>query len=150
MALDAEIQQLQANPLFAQFEAEALRLIVFSSDTRVLRPDDTIFREGDISDGGYFLVSGSVVMATGEREDLVAPGSVIGEAALFAETRRPATATARETAVIRRIPRHLMRRVLSAYPGVAARVSTYLQQRIRSVGEDLARVDARLPEEDEG
>ncbi len=57
MALDAEILQLQSNPLFALFDAEALRLLAFSSDTRVLRVNDVLFREDDVSDGGYFIVS---------------------------------------------------------------------------------------------
>ncbi len=144
MALDAEILQLQTNPLFALFDAEALRLLAFSSDTRVLRADDIIFREDDVSDGGYFIVSGSVLLTMGSREELLGPGALIGESALFAETRRPATAVAAEPSVLRRIPRHLMRRVLAAYPGVASRLQAYLRERIVSAGDSLARVDALL------
>jgi len=149
MALDAEILQLQANPLFALFEAEALRLLAFSSDTRVLRRDDVLFREDEVSDGGFFIVSGAVLLAMGEREEIVGPGALVGEAALFAQTRRPATATVVEPGVARRIPRHLMRRVLAAYPGAAQRLQAYLHEKIVSVGDGLARVDALLAEEDE-
>ena len=149
MALDAEILQLQGNPLFALFDAEALRLLAFSSDTRVLRRDDVLFREGDISDGGYFIVSGSILLTMGEREELFGPGALVGESAMFAETRRPATAIVAEPSVARRIPRHLMRRVLAAYPGVAARLQAYMREKIVSVGDSLARVDALLIAEDD-
>ncbi len=149
MALDAEILQLQTNPLFALFDAEALRLLAFSSDTRVLRADDVLFREDDVSDGGFFIVSGTIQLTTGSREELLGPGALIGEAALFAETRRPATAVAADPSVVRRVPRHLMRRVLAAYPGVASRLQSYLRERIVSAGDSLARVDALLIGDDE-
>jgi len=149
MALDAEIVQLQANPLFALFEAEALRLIVFSSDTRFLRQDDVLFREGEISDGGYVIISGAIVLETGERSQTCGPASVIGEAALFAETTRPATARAAGPTTVRRIPRHLMRRVLAAYPGAASRLRAYLHEKMSSTGDSLARVDALLVADDE-
>jgi CRP-like cAMP-binding protein len=148
MALDTEILQLQANPLFALFEAEALRLLVFSADTRQLRAEDVLFNEGDVADGGYFVIAGSLALETGDRVEICGPGAVVGEAALFAETRRPATAVARGPCVVRRIPRHLMRRVLAAYPGAAQRLRAYMLERIRSVGDGLARVDALLMEDD--
>jgi CRP-like cAMP-binding protein len=148
VSLDAEIVQLRANPLFALFDAEALRLVAFSSDTRVLRPDDVLFREGEVSDGGYFIVSGSIALATGETEELCGPGALVGETALFTETQRPATAIVREATVVRRIPRHLMRRVLAAYPGAAMRIQAYLHEKVLSVGDSLARADALLMADD--
>lgn len=148
MTLEAETQQLRSSPLFDLFDAEALRLIAFSSDTRPMKDEEVLFREGEVSDGAYFVVSGQVGLAAGEREEICGPASLIGEAALFAETQRPATATARGNAVVRRIPRHLMRRVLSAYPGAAMRIQAYLHEKIVSVGDSLARVETLLLEDD--
>ena len=44
MSLESEIAQLRSNPVLALFDHEALRLIAFSSDTRILRKDDVLFR----------------------------------------------------------------------------------------------------------
>ncbi len=148
MSLESEIAQLQSNPVLALFDHEALRLIAFSSDTRILRKDDVLFREDEVSDGGYFIASGSLVLSGSGVSETYGPAALIGEAALFAETRRPATATMLEPTVVRRIPRHLMRRVLVEFPETAARLQAHMQQQAASVGQGLARVHALLPDVD--
>jgi CRP-like cAMP-binding protein len=147
MALDQEISRLQENPLLALFDAEALRLIAFSSETRLLRGGDTLFREGDASDGGFYLVSGTLLMTSGEAEESHGPGALIGEAALFAETERPATAVAQGPVTVRRIPRHLMRRILEEYPQTAKRLKAHLAGKVASVEAKLRRIDDLLPDD---
>jgi CRP-like cAMP-binding protein len=146
--LENEIVELQGNPLLALFDVEALRLIAFSSDIRTFRRDETLFREGDVSDGGYFVISGSVSLVSAPSEETHGRHALIGEAALFTETRRPATATALEIAEVRRIPRHLVRRVLAEFPASAARIHAHLKERISDVGGQLARIDALLPDDE--
>ncbi len=148
MSLESEIAQLQSNPVLALFDHEALRLIAFSSDTRILRKDDVLFREDEVSDGGYFIASGSLVLSGSGVSETYGPAALIGEAALFAETRRPATATMLEPTVVRRIPRHLMRRVLVEFPETAARLQAHMQRQAAAVGQGLARVHALLPDAD--
>jgi CRP-like cAMP-binding protein len=148
MALDQEIARLQENPLLALFDEEALRLIAFSSETRLLRGGDTLFREGDASDGGYYIVTGAMHLAGDGAEEVHGPGAVIGETALFAETARPATATAQGPVTIRRIPRHLMRRILEEYPDTALRLRAHLAAKLADVAGRLQRIDRLLPEED--
>jgi CRP-like cAMP-binding protein len=147
MALDDEIHRLQANPLLALFDAEALRLIAFSSETRLLRGGDVLFREADSSDGGYFVVSGTLHLASGEAQESHGPGSLLGEAALFTETARPATATAHGPATVRRIPRHLMRRILEEYPDTAQRLKAHLTGKVADIAGRLRRIDRLLPDE---
>jgi CRP-like cAMP-binding protein len=148
MALDSEISQLQANPVLAHFDGEALRLIAFSSETRILRKDDILFREGDVSDGGYFIVSGSIALAGSDHAEVHGAGALLGETALFAETHRPATAVVQEQTVVRRIPRHLMRRVLAEFPGTAVRLQQHLTQRISDTSSRLNRIHLLLPDSD--
>ncbi len=148
MSLESEIAQLRTNPVLALFDHEALRLIAFSSDTRILRKDDVLFREGDVSDGGYFIASGSLELVGSGSAETHGPAALIGEAALFAETQRPATATMLEPTVLRRIPRHLMRRVLAEFPDTASRLQRHLQDQVLAIGDRLARVNALLPDED--
>jgi CRP-like cAMP-binding protein len=147
MALEDEINQLQSNPVFAAFDIEALRLIAFSSESRVLRKDDVLFREDDVSDAGYFILSGSLALSGSSGSETYGAGALVGETALFTETRRPATAVVLETTVVRRIPRHLMRRVLAEFPASAARVRSELHQKIASVTQKLNRIHAAFPDE---
>ncbi|MGL5117100.1 MAG: cyclic nucleotide-binding domain-containing protein [Beijerinckiaceae bacterium] len=146
MALDSDIGQFQANPLFSLFEVEAIRLIAFSADTRMLRPGDLLFRQGDVSDGGYLVVTGRLSLTDGETEELHGPGALVGELALFTQTARPVSASAAEPTTLRRIPRHLMRRVLTEYPGTAARIRDRFGQRIVDVGGALRAISALLPD----
>jgi CRP-like cAMP-binding protein len=147
MALDKEIQRLQENPLLALFDPEALRLIAFSSETRLMRGGDELFREGDASDGGYYIVSGTLLLASGDVEESHGPGALVGEAALFTETERPATAVAQGPATVRRIPRHLMRRILEEYPETALRLKAHLAAKVSDVAVTLRRIDRLLPDE---
>ncbi|MGL4243808.1 MAG: cyclic nucleotide-binding domain-containing protein [Beijerinckiaceae bacterium] len=148
MALDQEIARLQENALLALFEPEALRLIAFASETRLLRGGDVLFREGDASDGGYYVVSGQLHLAGEGGEETHGEGTVIGESALFTETERPATATAQGPTTVRRIPRHLMRRILEEYPQTADRLRAHIAAKVADVGERLRRVDRMLPDSD--
>jgi DNA-binding response OmpR family regulator len=145
--LDQEIARLQENPLLALFDEEALRLIAFSSETRLLRGGDLLFREGDRSDGGYYVVSGSLHLAGAGLEETHGPGTLVGETALFAETERPATATAQGPVTVRRIPRHLMGRILEEYPDTAGRLPAHLAAKVADAGHRLRRIDAMLPDE---
>jgi CRP-like cAMP-binding protein len=146
MSLDHDIIQLTANPVLAHFEVEALRLLAFNSDTRVLRQRDVLFREGDVSDGGYFIVSGSLHLVGDGAEETHGAGALVGETALFVETLRPATATALETTTIRRIPRHLIRRILAEYPDTGRALRSRFQGRIMELDGQLRRIDKMLPE----
>jgi CRP-like cAMP-binding protein len=148
MALDQEIARLRENPLLDLFDDEALRLIAFSSETRLLRGGDVLFREGEASDGGYYVVNGTLNLVGESGEETHGPGAVIGEAALFAETERPATATAHGPATVRRIPRHLMRRILEEYPGTALRLRAHLDAKVGEMGARLKRIGQLLPEAD--
>jgi CRP-like cAMP-binding protein len=146
MALEDDISDLQSNPVFALFDVEALRLIAFSSETRLLRRGDTLFREDDVSDGGYFIVSGTITLSNENTEEVHGMNTLVGEAALFVETNRPATAVALETTTVRRIPRHLMRRILAEFPETAARLRKYLGAKMNDLEGRLTKINQLLPD----
>ena len=68
---------------------------------------------------------------------IVRPPTLIGDAALLAETRRPATALAREPSSVLRIPRHLFQRVLGEYPDSAARLRRDWVKRLLALSAEL-------------
>jgi CRP-like cAMP-binding protein len=134
MTLEDDIDNLTRIPLFSIFEPNALRMLAFSAETRLLRAGDVLFRRGEISDGGYVLTMGS--MALDPHDDgrpqatIVRPWTLIGETALVAPSTRPAAAIAREPATVLRILRPLFHLILEQHPATAARVRDFFRQRL--------------------
>ena len=104
MELEDDIAILNQAPLFHLLNRDALRLVAFAAENRMLRAGDVLFRKGDRSDGGYVVSRGAVALDA--RDDgspatfIAGPGALIGQAALFTRISRPATAAAREPSTV--------------------------------------------------
>ena len=149
MALETTIAVLRQAPVLQLFEAEALRVIANVADVRRLRPGEILFRQGDRSDGGYVVTSGSVAVGREGDEEaaaLLGPGSLIGELALFLRMQRPATAMAQEPSSVIRISPTLMKRVLQEYPSAAEGMAEVLCRDLEGVTAGLARVEQLFAE----
>lgn len=148
MALDQDIARLRAIDLFNVLETEALRLVAFSAETRILRGGDVLFRLGDPSDGGYVISSGLIASDLtgdgGPANELFGQGALIGANALFAETKRPSTMIAREPSTVLKIPRAVMAKVMENYPDSAARVHALLTRTLLQNRDALRNVEAGL------
>jgi len=144
MGLEEDVGKLACNPTFAVIELEALRLIAFSGDTLILRAGDVLFRLDEISNGGLVVLTGSIALdASGHgvaTARIVRPPGLIGDLALLTETRRPATAIAREPSTVLRISRPLFHRVLQEFPGSAERLRQSLSERLGQFIGDLGSV----------
>ena len=144
MGLDDNIGRLASNPAFAMIEPEALRLLAFSGDTLILRAGDVLFRRDEISNGGFVVLTGSVALDTSghgaSTARIVRPPGLIGEYALLTETRRPATAIAREPSTVLRISRPLFLRILQEFPESAERLRQSLSERLGQFIGDLGSV----------
>lgn len=138
MALQDDVRNLASLPAFRELDPEAVRLIAFSAETRILRAGDVLFRLGDVSDGGFVVLSGAIgLTASPGRETLVRAPALIGELALVAETSRPATAVAREPTSVLKVPRALYRRILTEYPGSASRLRASAAARLFAMRGEL-------------
>ena len=145
MALRDDMLLLQAFPVFAAMEPEALQLVAFSAETRFLRSIDALFRRGDPADAAYIITSGRMLVSTPGGEPVTAiRGAMVGEIALFAETEYQGTAIAQETTSLMRIPRTVMRRVLEEFPDTAVNIFRILRQRTDTLYRDLQRVSVTL------
>ena len=137
MGLEDDIRKLSRIPAFAGIEPEALRLIAFSAETRILRAGDVLFRRDEISNDGFVVLAGSIAMdASGDgvvTARIVRPPALIGDLALLTQTRRSATAIAREPSTVLRISRLLFRRVLHEFPDSAERLRQSLAARTPSI-----------------
>ncbi len=138
MTLQDDVRNIASLPTLRDLGADALRLIAFSGETRILRAGDVLFRRHDVSDGGYVVQTGAITLET-ERgpATVVRAPALIGDAALIATTLRPATAIAREPSSVLRISRALFLRVLSEYPEGAARLNATLLARLSALQAEL-------------
>ncbi|HEX2555473.1 MAG TPA: Crp/Fnr family transcriptional regulator [Microvirga sp.] len=147
MALEHDIAVLSRAPLFHLLDRDALRLVAFAAEGRSLRAGDVLFRRGDASDGGYVVGAGAIVLDAedGATDPFVAgPGALIGQAALFADVDRPATAVAQEPSAVMRISPNVMRRVLEEFPTAAAAMEDVLAGELAELTEGLERVRRTL------
>jgi CRP-like cAMP-binding protein len=134
MALEDDIRDMARLPIFQEIEPDALRLLAFSAETKILRKADVLFRRGEMSDAGFLVLSGSFqIDAPSKRqgsEFIISPYSLIGEMALLTSTERPATVIAREPSTVLRITRAVFHRVLKEHPKSAMRVRTSIEARL--------------------
>jgi CRP-like cAMP-binding protein len=148
MALDDDIATLSRAPLFNLLDRDALRLVAFAAENRVMRAGDMLFRKGDRSDGGYVVSRGAIALDAdddGSPATFVAgPASLIGQTALFTRIPRPATATAREASTVIRISPSLMRRVLEEFPGAAEAMRHALVEELGQLSRGLEQVRKQL------
>jgi CRP-like cAMP-binding protein len=84
---------------------------------------------------------GSFVLTTQDAESgkrmKVGPGTLLGELALFTDTRRPATATALEPSTVLRIPRPLFTKMLEGFPDAAQKLRDVIAKRINDSARDI-------------
>jgi CRP-like cAMP-binding protein len=134
MGLEDDVAKLARNAMFATLETDALRLLAFSAETRILRAGDVLFRRDEPSNGGYVVLSGSIALDASDRgaptARILRPPALIGELALLTPTVRPATAIAREASSVLRISRPIFHRVLSEFPASAAQLRQSLAERL--------------------
>ena len=147
MSLEDDMALLARVAMLAGMERDALRLLAFAAETRQLRAGDVLFRKGDVSDGGYVVASGAIAMIEDDAstaDAIIGAGGLIGEVALITETRRPATAIAREPTTVLRLSRAMFRRTMEEYPQLAQRLAADLRHRVMAMSADLGRVKTRL------
>jgi len=149
VSLDRDIALLSRVPLFSELSTEQLRLLAFSAVRLELSPGQVLFREGATAGSGYVVAFGGIEMSIGQagkRKVLLTceQGSLIGELALFIETKRPATATAVVSSEVLDIDRKLVTRMLNEYPHVALRLRRTLASRLTATIGELGKIRRAL------
>jgi CRP-like cAMP-binding protein len=148
MSLDQDIAELAKQPLLGLLERDALRLLAFAAETRTLRAGDILFRTGETADGAFLVLSGAISLTSqddgGPADEVVRPGALIGELALFTATKRPVSAIAREPTQLMKLSRSVMRRVLAEFPGSAQDIADVISERLRTFVGELGRVERAL------
>ena len=147
MAIEDDIYFLQRVPTLRLLGHEALRILAIGAETRYVHKGEVLFVVGEAADCGYVIQEGSFRLDTRSRlaaDVMVGPGTLLGELALIAETKRPATATASEPSTVIRIPRTLFLKMLEGYPDVADLLRQQIVRRAQETLQDITDVRAML------
>lgn len=148
MALDDDIAFLGRQPLLGLMERDALRLVAFAAENRMLRAGDVLFRRGEGSDGAFLVITGAVAINHADdgspASEIVGPGGLIGELALFTALERPATAIAREPTQVMKLSRNVMRRVLAESPASAQSIAGAIAERLTQFSGEIAEIGRAL------
>src|SRR5215472_808023 len=92
-----------------------------------LAPGEVLFRAGDVADGMFVLLEGSLDVMIGEHVvENSTLGSIIGEMALIDDSRRGATVIAREASILAKIDESRFRRIIRQNPFFATHVMKVL------------------------
>ncbi len=145
MTIDDEIAFLERVPILRRLGDGALRSLAIAAETYSVQAGEVLFTAGEAADGAYVIQQGSVNLKPETGSEVVAgPGTLLGESALLAETRRPATATAREACMLLRVPRSTFLKILDSYPDAAQRLRELIASRTDQWAREMENVRAAL------
>jgi CRP-like cAMP-binding protein len=145
MSIEDEITFLERVPMLRPLGSGALRSLAIAAETCSMQPGEVLFTAGEDADGAYVLQQGSVTLKPIQGSETVAgPGTLLGESALLAETKRPATVTAREASMLMRVSRATFLKILDSYPDAAQRLRDHLAFRANQWAREMENVRAVL------
>jgi len=147
MTIEDDIAFLEAVPNFRRLGAPAVRMLAIGAESHEVESGQVLFAAGDPADGAYIVQRGSFSLKperAGDAEAIAGPGTLLGELALLAQTKRPATATARENARVMRISRAMFLKVLEGYPDAAHRLREAIASRADNWAREMENVRAAL------
>ena len=148
MSIEDDIIFIERCPTLRVLGREALRILAIGAESRYVHQGEVLFLAGEAADGGYVIQEGSFRLDSKTKalgEVVVGAGALLGELALIAETRRPATATANEPSTVIRISRSLFLKMLEGYPQAAHilrdQITARAQQALTDIGDVRAMLD---------
>jgi CRP-like cAMP-binding protein len=147
MTIEDDIAFLERVPLLRRLGGGALRSLAIAAEPQTIRAGEVLFTAGQPSDGGFVVQHGSFSLKperAGEAVVIVEPGTLLGESSLLAETKRPATATAREDSTVLRLPRATFLKILDSYPDAAQRLREMIAARTTQWARDMENIRAAL------
>jgi CRP-like cAMP-binding protein len=149
VGIEDDILFIERVPTLRMLGRTALRILAIGAESRYVHEGEVLFSAGDPTDCGYVIQEGSFRLVSASKsvgEVVAGPGTLLGELALIAETKRPATATACEPSTVIRISRSLFLKMLEGYPEAAdilrQQIASRAQQAIGQVVDIRAMLDA--------
>jgi CRP-like cAMP-binding protein len=147
MTIEGDIAFLERIPILHRLGTPALRILAIGTESYRVEPGQILFAAGEAADGAYIVQDGSFSLLpdmAGAAEVVAGPGTLLGESALMAETKRPATATAREPSTVLRISRAMFLKMLESDAEAAQRLRETIAARADEWAQDIENVRAAL------
>lgn len=149
MALDDDIRVLSTVRLFEGFTNEQLRLLAFGAESIDIPAGAEIYREGEIAETAYVVITGRVRLYRQRDGEVVSLGSagtgaMLGEIGLIAETMRLTSAAAETDTHAVRLSRKMFRRILEEYPELAALLHTRIAAELHQLVNRIAQLAPRF------
>ncbi|MBA8879399.1 cyclic nucleotide-binding domain-containing protein [Phyllobacterium myrsinacearum] len=143
MLLKDEVEMLRRIPLFSGVAPAKLKLLAFTSDRVSYRADQALFRQGDMADAAYVILSGtadvSVDTPSGQiKVAEVEHDSIVGEIAILCDVLRTATVTASTPLEALRISKEHFLKLLSDYPEMTIEIMRVLASRLSHTTAELS------------
>ncbi len=143
MSIEDDVAFLEKVPTFAVLGRPALRILAIGAEARNIASGEVLFRVGDPADAGFVIQEGSFSLTADalpidQQTKVATPGALLGEYALFTNTKRMATAVALAPAVVLRIPRSLFLKMLEGFPEAAVQLRAHFAARLDRTARELA------------
>jgi CRP-like cAMP-binding protein len=132
MTIEDDIVFLERVPILRRLGTGGLRSLAIGAESQAVEAGQTLFELGEAADAAFVVQRGSFSLTpnrSDESEVVVGPGTLLGELALLAATKRPVTATAREDSSVLRISRAMFLKVLESYPEATLRLRELIATR---------------------
>jgi CRP-like cAMP-binding protein len=150
MTIEDDISFFERVPTLNQLGRQALRILAIGAESRYIHGGETLFNEGDAADGGFVVQEGRFSLSSDEHGDKeIGPFTLLGEVALFTETKRSPTATALEPSTVLCIPRPLFLKMLESFPDAARSLRDIMAGRVDRAVSEVTTVRSILGTHDE-
>lgn len=142
MLLKDEVGMLRQVPLFSGVAPAKLKLLAFTSDRVTYAPGQMLFKQGDVGDAAYVVLSGKaevlVDAASGQiKVAELEPNSIVGEIAILCNVSRTATVRAITAVEALRIRKDHFLRLLGEYPEMTVEIMRVLADRLSHTTAEL-------------
>lgn len=149
MQLKDEVELLRRVPLFAGVAPSKLKLLAFTSDRVAFAAGEILFKQGDIGDAAYVVLSGNADVLVDSpsgpiRVATVEPNSLVGEIAILCDVARTATIKAAEPLEALRIKKDHFLRLLAEFPEMAVEIMRVLADRLSHTTAELSEARSQL------
>jgi CRP/FNR family cyclic AMP-dependent transcriptional regulator len=144
MSIEEEVEILRNIPMFRKIDPTKLKLMAFASERLMFKPDQVLFRQGELGDAAFIIVEGTAEVLIDTPDGPVAVArlkrnDIIGEIAILCDVPRTATVQAVDQLTALKITKELFFRMVSDFPDMSIEI-------MRSFAHRLEQTTAQLME----
>ena len=148
MLLKDEVQTLKQLSLFAGVPPAKLKLLAFTSDRMSYSAGEVLFRQGDLGDAAYVILSGKADILVDSPNGQIKiteleTNSIVGEIAILCDVSRTATVMASSPMEVLRIGKDHFLKLLVDFPEITIEIMRVLADRLSHTTSELTEARSR-------